>query len=101
MLESNKEWKTIHIGWLRCVQIFNYNIMWIRSQDKEMLMQSSSFLITRNYGGKLKFAIVCSIAGTSNVKVVGLYKTKSEALQELEIIQKYLESGDTGVYQVN
>jgi len=47
--------------------------MWIRTQDKEMLMQSSSFSITRNYGGKLKFAIVGSIIGTSNVKVVGLY----------------------------
>ena len=75
--------------------------MWIRSQDKEMLMQSSSFSIIRNYGGKLKFAIVGSIAGTSSVKVVGLYKTKSEALHEIDIIQKYLETGDTGVYQVN
>jgi len=75
--------------------------MWIRTQDKEMLMQSSSFSITRNYGGKLKFAIVGSIVGTSSVKVVGLYKTKSEALQEIDIIQKYLVTGDAGVYQIN
>jgi hypothetical protein len=78
--------------------------MWIRSQDKEMLMQSSSFSITRNYGGKLKFAIVGSIVGASvfsSLKVVGYYKTKSEALQEIDLIQKYLETGDTGVYQVN
>ena len=75
--------------------------MWIRTQDKEMLMQSSSFSITRNQGGKLKFAIVGSIVGTSNVKVVGLYKTKNEALQEIDIIQKYLVTGDTGVYQIN
>ncbi len=75
--------------------------MWIRSQDKEVMMQSSSFSITRNYGGKLKFVIVASFAGTSSVKVVGYYKTKSEALQEIDNIQKYLASGDTGVYQVN
>jgi hypothetical protein len=75
--------------------------MWIRSQDKELLMQSSSFTIIRNFGGKLKFAIVGSIVGTSNAKAVGYYKTKSEALQEIDIIQKYLETGDTGVYQVN
>ncbi|WP_372644858.1 hypothetical protein [Ancylomarina sp.] len=75
--------------------------MWIRTQDKEQLIQTSSFSITRNYGGKLKFAIVGSIAGTSSVKVVGYYKTKTEALQEIDIIQKYLETGDTGVYQVN
>ncbi len=75
--------------------------MWIRSQDKEVLMQAASFWITRNYGGKLKFAIIGSIVGTSNVKVVGYYKTKTEALQEIDVIQKHLETGDTGVYQVN
>ncbi|BAX82138.1 hypothetical protein [Labilibaculum antarcticum] len=78
--------------------------MWIRSQDKKQLIQIASLLITRNFGGKLKFAIIGSIAGASifsNSQIVGLYKTKTEALQELDIIQKYLETGDTGVYQVN
>nr|AOE12210.1 hypothetical protein [uncultured bacterium] len=78
--------------------------MWIRTQDKKKLMQITSFSITRNYGGKLKFAVVGSIAGASafsNLKIVGLYKTEDETLQELDVIQKYLETGNTGVYQVN
>jgi hypothetical protein len=85
-------------------KFLNNNIMWIRTQDKKQLMQIASFSITRNFGGKLKFALAGGIAGASvisNIKIVGLYKTKPEALQELDIIQQYLESSDTGVYQIN
>lgn len=78
--------------------------MWVRTQDKKKLMKISSFSITRNYGGKLKFVLLGSIAGASasrNLKIVGLYKTESEVHQELDIIQKYLETGNIGVYQIN
>lgn len=78
--------------------------MWIRTQDKEQLLQVSNFAITRNYGGKKKFAIVGVVVQNSlfsTQKVLGLYGTKSEGIQELDRIQKFLESGDKEMFPMS
>ena len=79
--------------------------MLTRTQNKKGLFKIASFSITRNYGGKLKYAVIGNITSHSifdNTKVLGLYKTESNAMQELDKIHKYLESAsDTTVYQIN
>lgn len=78
--------------------------MWIRTQDKEQLLQVGNFLLARNYGGKKKFAlmgiiVVNNLFGTQ--KILGFYKTKSEAIQELDRIQKCVANSDQEIYQVS
>jgi|AntAceMinimDraft_5_1070358.scaffolds.fasta_scaffold291562_1 hypothetical protein len=78
--------------------------MWIRTQDKERLLQVGNFSLTRNYGGKKKFAVVGTIIVNSlfgSQEVLALYNTKSEAIQELDRIQKYLGSNDKETYQIS
>ena len=78
--------------------------MWIRTQDKEQLLQVRNFSLTRNFGGSKKFAIlgiIDTIGLFSNQKILGLYTTKPEAIQELDKIQKYLESSNEETYQMN
>jgi hypothetical protein len=60
--------------------------------------------LTKNLGGKKKFAIVGIIVENSffcSQKILALYDTKSEAIQRLDGIQKYLESSDKKTYQMN
>lgn len=78
--------------------------MWIRTQDKEQLLQVSNFSLTKNLGGKKKFALVGILVGNSffgGQKVLGLYETKSKAIKELDGIQEYLESSNEKTYQMN
>ncbi len=79
--------------------------MYIRTQDRRSLLNIANFSITRNYGGKLKFALIGTSAAPSifeNSKVLGLYKKEAEIIQELDKIHKHLESSsDTTVYQIN
>lgn len=78
--------------------------MWIRTQDKEQLLQITNFSVVRNYGGKDKFALLGIIFGKSyrsQSKILGLYKTKLEAIQELDSIQKCIASNDKEIYQVS
>lgn len=83
----------------------NNNILWIRTQDKQELLQVANFSIQRNYGGKKKYALVGTLVVNTlffnQAKILGFYKTKPEAIQELNRIQKYLEDSDQEVYQVN
>ena len=73
--------------------------MWIRTQDKKQLINISSISITRNYGGRNRFALIAMIINQS--KVVGFYRSEFDALQELDNIQKHLDNGKTEVYQVS
>ena len=79
--------------------------MFVRTQDKKGLLKIASFSISRNYGGKLKYAIMGTISSFSlfeNLKILGLFKTEIEAIQEIDKIHKYMESdNDTKVYQIN
>ena len=75
--------------------------MWIRSQNKKLLLKVISVSMTRSYGGKKRYALVGSAANPSQNKVVGYFETEYKAMQELDKIQKELESGQTRVYQIS
>lgn len=78
--------------------------MWIRTQDKEQLLQVGNFSLARNYGGKNKFALMGIIVVNNffgSQKILGLYKAKSEAIQELDRIQKCLVDCEQEIYQVS
>lgn len=79
--------------------------MWVRTQDKKKMLLVNSFSITRNFGGKQKFVLMGTIATSSffgsQSTILGFYTTESDALQELDKIQKQLESSQTGVYEIS
>lgn len=79
--------------------------MWIRTQDKKQLFKITNISMTRNFGGKSRYALTVIIAGagvyTTQSKVVGFYRTELDAIQELDKIQKQLESGKIGVYEIS
>ena len=78
--------------------------MWVRTQDKKQMLRVNSFSITRNYGGKLKFALMGTTATSSlfgsQSTILGFYTAEPDAIQELDRIQNYLQGGHEGVYQV-
>ncbi len=78
--------------------------MWVRTQDKKQMLQVNSFSITRNYGAKLKFALMGTTATSSlfgsQTTILGFYTAEPDAIQELDHIQNYLQGGHEGVYQV-
>ena len=80
--------------------------MWVRTQDNKQMLKVNSFSITRNYGGKLKFALVSTTAisgffSSQSSTILGLYTTESDAIQELDRIQNHLYGSHEGVYQVS
>ena len=71
--------------------------MWIRSQDKEIFMDFSGFLlfeginsINKNWKIQVQDDNNTIIAGTNNSRLcdLGIYKTKERALEILNDIQK-------------
>lgn len=75
--------------------------MWIRSQNKKLLLKIISISMTRNYGGNKRYALIGIGQNPSQNKVVGYFETEYKAMQELDKIQKELESGQTRVYQIS
>lgn len=75
--------------------------MWIRTQNKKQLLKITSISLTRNYGGKNRYALVGSGVNSSQNKIVGFYETEYRAMQELDKIQEELRSGENRVYQVS
>ena len=72
--------------------------MWVVSQNKEKVLNCYSFNITRYYAKKgYKYAITGEYAhsfwGSCN-DILGLYKTKDDALKDLEKLNKSLTKGD-------
>ncbi|MCD8502019.1 MAG: hypothetical protein LRY71_10510 [Bacillaceae bacterium] len=65
--------------------------MWVRRQDKKELVKCFSFSITKNFGGKKRFAITGTCGGYGKTDVLlGLYDTNDAALNELTKIQEAL-----------
>ena len=75
--------------------------MWIRSQNKKLLLKVISVSMTRSYGGKKRYALIGIGQNPSQNKVVGYFETEYKAMQELDKIQKELEGGQTRVYQIS
>lgn len=78
--------------------------MWVRTQDKKKMLQVNSFSITRNFGGKQRYALTGTTAtssffGSQSI-ILGFYTTEPDALQELDSIQNYFKGSQEGVYQV-
>ena len=72
--------------------------MWVVSQNKEKVLNCYAFNITRYYAQKgYKFAIMGEYAHSfwgGIQDVVCLYKTKDEAIKDLEKLNKSLMKGD-------
>lgn len=72
--------------------------MWVVTQNKEKILNCYAFNISRNYAQKgLKFAIVGEYAHNfwgGCEEVLALYKTKEEALKDLEKLNKSLAKGE-------
>ncbi|WP_087971995.1 hypothetical protein [Oceanobacillus rekensis] len=67
--------------------------MWVRSQDGKELVESKSFSITKNFGGKKKSAIIATVPNGfwgSKTILLGLYDTKNIAMDELKRLQDAL-----------
>ncbi len=62
--------------------------LWIRSQDKELLVNTKGFGLQQHYKDS-----PCQIFGVwnNNYKCVGTYKTKERALEVLDEIQEYMQ----------
>lgn len=72
--------------------------MWVVSQNKEKVLNCYSFNITRYYAKKgYKYAITGEYAhsfwGSCN-DILGLYKTKDDALKDLEKLNTSLKKGE-------
>lgn len=65
--------------------------LWIRSQDKEMLVNSNGFQLQQHYEDS-----PCQIFAVwnNNYMCVGAYKTKERALEILDEIQKFMGPKD-------
>jgi hypothetical protein len=67
--------------------------MWVRSQNKKVLLECTSFSVTKNFGGKKKGAIIGSTSngfwGNKDI-VLGLYDTEEIAVSELTRLQTEL-----------
>ena len=72
--------------------------MWAVSQNAEKVLNCYSFNITRYYSMKgYKFAITGEFAHSfwgSKKDILGLYKTKEDALKDLERLNKSLAKGE-------
>lgn len=67
--------------------------IWVRSQDKEILCECSSFTVSINYSSGIEdgFSIDGStIDGT--VLDMGIYLNKEQAIKVMDMIQDHLES---------
>lgn len=67
--------------------------IWIRSQDKEVLCECSSFTVSINYSGGIEDGF--SIDGSTTdgtVMDMGIYSTKEQAIKVIDMIHNYLES---------
>lgn len=77
--------------------------MWIRSQDKQELVECVAFSVRKNIGGKKKFSIIGFVYngfwGRQEI-IIGLYDTKEIALDELSRLQAELVS-DAKVYEMS
>lgn len=60
--------------------------LWVRSQDKRMLMKVDNIFLNANYENKR----ICSYDGDYNTEL-GTYKTKERALEVLDEIQMLLQ----------
>lgn len=73
--------------------------LWIRSQDKELLVKSKGFEFQKTYDGKYQIFAVWQ----TNYQMVGIYKNKERAIEVLDEIQKYINSDvafNLNVYQM-
>jgi len=72
--------------------------MWVVTQNKEKVLNCYAFSITRYYAQKgFKFAIVGEYAHSfwgSCEEVLSLYKTKDDAVKDLEKLNKSLTKGE-------
>ena len=72
--------------------------MWVVSQNKEKVLNCYAFNITRYYAQKgLKYAIMGEYAHSfwgGIEDVLCLYKTKEDAIKDLERLNKSLTKGD-------
>lgn len=72
--------------------------MWVVSQNSEKVLNCYSFDITRYYAKRgYKFAITGEFAHSfwgSKKNILGLYKSKEEALKDLEKLNKCLMKGE-------
>ena len=72
--------------------------MWVVTNNKEKVLNCYAFNITRYYAQKgYKFAIMGEYAHSfwgGIEAVVGLYKTKEDAIKDLEKLNKSLTKGD-------
>lgn len=77
--------------------------IWVRSQNKEELVNCISFSIRKNYGGKKKAVITGTMAkgflGRKEI-LLGMYDTRESAVNELNQLQTALVNA-TEVYEMN
>lgn len=73
--------------------------MWVVSQNKEKVLNCYSFNIARYYAKKgFKYAISGEYAHSfwgSRRDILGLYRTKDDALKDLERLNGSLKKGET------
>lgn len=62
--------------------------LWIRSQDKELLVLAKGFEFQKLYDDRFQIFAVWQ----NNYQMVGVYKTKKRALEVLDEIQELLKS---------
>lgn len=66
--------------------------IWIRSQDKEVLCECSSFTVSINYSGGIEDGF--SIDGSTTdgtVLDLGIYSSEKQAIEVMDIMQKHIE----------
>ncbi len=74
--------------------------MWIRTQDKQMLIKVSCIWIYY----VMDFQI-WKLKGTEDVNKksvsLGTFTTESDAINEINAIEQWIETGGLGVYQIS
>jgi len=65
--------------------------MWVRTQDKEALINASSFYIASDINGKIKICTTTECYAEGESLVLGKYD-KGRALKVLDMMQKQIET---------
>ena len=72
--------------------------MWVRSKDKELLIDANCFYIQNSYDGK-RYHIMSAIDGNETF-IVGTYETKEEADEQFNKIDSALQSRGKSIFQI-
>lgn len=78
--------------------------MWIRSQDKNQLVNIIRFTVSNAIGGSKKGIIRGKYAGdtflSDNSVSLGTYNTVEDAKRELDDLQKFMIDNPNGIYEM-